>query len=74
MKRLSILGSTGSIGTQALEVVTSLPGEFQVVALTARRNSSLLAEQARRFQVKAVVTNVVHDAYDLPPSVFIRIN
>ncbi|MFC1620389.1 1-deoxy-D-xylulose-5-phosphate reductoisomerase [Candidatus Neomarinimicrobiota bacterium] len=54
MRRISILGSTGSIGVQALQVVTSLPGEFQVVALTARRNAQLLAEQAQRFQVKAV--------------------
>ncbi len=54
MRRLSILGSTGSIGTQALEVVTSLPGEFQVVALAARRSAALLAEQARRFRVAAV--------------------
>lgn len=54
MRRLSIIGSTGSIGTQALEVVTGLPGEFRVVALTARRNAARLAEQARRFRVKAV--------------------
>ena len=54
MRRLSILGSTGSIGTQALEVVTSLPGEFKVVALTARKSAALLAEQALRFQTKAV--------------------
>ncbi len=54
MKRLSILGSTGSIGTQALEVVTSLSGEFQIVSLTARRNASLLAEQAVAFRVSAV--------------------
>ncbi len=54
MRRLSIIGSTGSIGTQALEVVTTLPGEFQVVALTARRSVALLAEQAMRFRVEAV--------------------
>ncbi|MFB0517320.1 MAG: 1-deoxy-D-xylulose-5-phosphate reductoisomerase [Candidatus Neomarinimicrobiota bacterium] len=54
MRRLSVFGSTGSIGTQALEVVVSLPGEFQVVALTAHRRAALLAEQARRFQVQAV--------------------
>ncbi len=52
MRRLSILGSTGSIGTQALEVITQLPGEFQVVALTAWENAALLAEQARRFKVE----------------------
>ncbi len=54
MRRLSILGSTGSIGTQAVEVVTGLPGEFQVVALTARRSAALLAEQARRLRAKVV--------------------
>ncbi|UCH63012.1 MAG: 1-deoxy-D-xylulose-5-phosphate reductoisomerase [Fidelibacterota bacterium] len=54
MRRLSILGSTGSIGTQAVEVITSLPGEFQVVALTARRSAHLLAEQALRLRVKTV--------------------
>ncbi|MCH7936957.1 MAG: hypothetical protein IH994_07690 [Proteobacteria bacterium] len=54
MRRLSIIGSTGSIGTQALEVVESLPDDFQVVALTARRSAALLAEQARQFQVAAV--------------------
>ena len=54
MRRLSILGSTGSIGSQALEVVSSLPGEFRVVALTARRKAALLAEQARRFRVEVV--------------------
>ncbi len=54
MRRLSILGSTGSIGKQAMEVVNSLPGEFQVVALTARRNAALLAEQARRIKAKVV--------------------
>ena len=54
MRRLSILGSTGSIGTQALEVITSLPGEFQIVSLTAGKNASLLAEQAVEFRVSAV--------------------
>ncbi|MEE9466563.1 MAG: 1-deoxy-D-xylulose-5-phosphate reductoisomerase [Candidatus Neomarinimicrobiota bacterium] len=54
MRRLSILGSTGSIGTQALEVVANLPGEFQVVALTAHRNTTQLARQARQFKVEAV--------------------
>ncbi len=54
MKRLSILGSTGSIGTQALEVVTSLSGEFQIMSLTARKDAALLAEQAVAFRVSAV--------------------
>ncbi len=54
MRALTILGSTGSIGTQTLEVVANLPGEFRVVALTAHRNVQLLANQARQFEVEAV--------------------
>jgi len=49
MKRLSILGSTGSIGMQALEVVRARPEAFQVVALAAGRRLDLLAEQVREF-------------------------
>ena len=50
MKRLAILGSTGSIGTQALEVVTANPGLFQVEVLSAHSNSALLIEQAKKFK------------------------
>lgn len=47
---LAILGSTGSIGRQTLEVVQSLPGRFNVIALAAGRNVTLLEEQAREFR------------------------
>mgnify|MGYP000282740967 CR=1 FL=1 len=47
-RRIAILGSTGSIGTQALDVVDRLPGRFRVVALAAGRQVDLLAEQACR--------------------------
>ena len=50
MKRVSILGSTGSIGVQALEVVQAQG--FEVVALTAHRNVKLLEQQIRRFRPK----------------------
>lgn len=50
-RRVVILGSTGSIGTQALDVVAANPGRFEVVGLTAGRNADLLAEQAERFGV-----------------------
>ena len=50
MKRLVILGSTGSIGRQTLEVVRSLPGRFEVVGLGAGKNRRLLAEQIREFR------------------------
>jgi 1-deoxy-D-xylulose-5-phosphate reductoisomerase len=54
MMRLTILGSTGSIGRQALEVVDRFPEEFEIVALGARRDAGALAEQARRYRPKVV--------------------
>jgi len=50
MTRLAILGSTGSIGRQTLDVVRSMPGRFDVVALAAGSNVTLLEEQAREFR------------------------
>jgi len=55
MKRLAILGSTGSVGTQALEVVAANPGLFEIEVLSANRNSALLIEQAKKFKPNAVV-------------------
>ncbi len=55
MKRLAILGSTGSIGTQALEVVAAHPGLFEVEVLSAHSNATLLIEQAKKFKPNAVV-------------------
>jgi 1-deoxy-D-xylulose-5-phosphate reductoisomerase len=54
VKRLAILGSTGSIGQQSLDVVRSFPDRFRVVGLGAGRNSTLLAEQIEEFQPKLV--------------------
>ncbi len=54
-KKLAILGSTGSIGTQALEVVASHPVNFEVEVLTAQNNAALLIEQAKQFNPNAVV-------------------
>lgn len=50
MKRLVVLGSTGSIGRQTLEVVRSLPDKFKVVGLGAGKNWRLLADQIREFR------------------------
>ncbi|NBA86367.1 1-deoxy-D-xylulose-5-phosphate reductoisomerase [Emticicia sp. CRIBPO] len=56
MKRnIAILGSTGSIGTQALEVIEAHPDLFGVEVLTAQNNAGLLIEQAARFKPNAVV-------------------
>ncbi len=54
-KRIAILGSTGSIGTQALEVISAYPEEFAVEVLTARESADLLIEQAMRFVPNMVV-------------------
>ncbi len=54
-KHIAILGSTGSIGTQALEVMESHPGEFELEVLTAKENAELLIRQARKFLPNHVV-------------------
>ena len=57
-KRIAILGSTGSIGRQTLDVVRQHPDRFQVEVITAGSNAALLAEQARAFDVPhAVICN-----------------
>lgn len=55
VKTLALLGSTGSIGTQALEVVRQQPGRFRVAVLTAQRQWELLVRQALEFRPAAVV-------------------
>ncbi len=59
-KRIAILGSTGSIGKQALEVIEEHPEEFEAEILTAWCNVPLLAEQARKFKPNAVVIGQDH--------------
>jgi len=54
MKSIVILGSTGSIGTNTLDIVERFPDEFRVVGLTAGNNDEMLAEQVRRFKPDAV--------------------
>lgn len=54
MKKLIILGSTGSIGTQALDIVRKNPDKYKVTALAAGSNAKLLESQAREFGVKTV--------------------
>ena len=54
MKAISVLGSTGSIGTQTLEIVEDFPDQFRVVALSAGRNLSLLVSQIQRHRPAVV--------------------
>lgn len=55
-KRVAILGSTGSIGTQALDVIDRHPDEFEVVGLAAGRNVALLERQAAHFQPRVATS------------------
>ena len=65
MKKIIILGSTGSIGTQALDIVRACPDKYTVTALAAGSNSKLLEEQAREFGVKTVALFDENSARDL---------
>lgn len=60
-KRIAILGSTGSIGRQTLEVIQAQPDHFEVEVLTAQNNAQLLVEQAKKFRPNAVV--IVNDSH-----------
>lgn len=77
MKKICILGSTGSIGTQALDVIEQHPDLYEAYILTAYNNADLVIEQARKFQPEAVVIaneanyDKVRDALaDLPIKVY----
>ncbi len=54
MKKISVLGSTGSIGTQTLDVAAKHSEHFQIEGLAAGGNIALLLEQARRFKPRKV--------------------
>lgn len=62
MKKLAILGSTGSIGTQTLDIVRENPDKFKVAALTCGKNVKLLAEQIREFSPSVVCVSEAADA------------
>ena len=64
-KRVAILGSTGSIGVNALNVIREMPGELTVFGLAAHSNSALVAEQAREFKPSAVSMFSADAAKDL---------
>ncbi len=54
MKRIAVLGSTGSVGQQTLDVVRQFPHHFRVIGLAARQNATLLEEQAREFRAELI--------------------
>ena len=63
MQRIAILGSTGSIGTQALDVIARHPDRYRAVALAARSSAQLLAEQVRSFHPAAAVLTCPPDGF-----------
>ena len=65
MKRIALLGSTGSIGTQALDVVSRDEKQYAVTALTAGKNARLLEEQVRRFRPRLAVLGEEKAAWEL---------
>ena len=65
MKNLSILGSTGSIGTSALDIVRMYPEHFKISALTAARNMDLLARQIGEFNPELVAVLDKEKAFEL---------
>ncbi len=65
MKKLAVLGSTGSIGTQTLEIVRERTGEFEIVALAAGSNIDLLEQQVIEFTPKLVSLTKEKDALEL---------
>jgi 1-deoxy-D-xylulose-5-phosphate reductoisomerase len=73
MKKVAILGSTGSIGTQALDVIARFPDRFKVVALAGGKRTAALLDQARRFAPDFVSCAEAADAAtlraQLPPNV-----
>ena len=54
MKRISILGSTGSIGVNALSVIDRFKNKFKIIALSAYKNGELLVEQAKKYNPEVV--------------------
>ena len=68
MKKLAILGSTGSIGTQTLDIVREHPDKFKVTALTCGKNVKLLADQIREFSPSAGCVSDPDDAETLRES------
>lgn len=65
MKKVTILGSTGSIGVSALDIIAKNPGKFKVTALTAGGNMKELAGQMIRFKPSVVAVRTKHDAQNL---------
>lgn len=65
MKKIAILGSTGSIGTQALDIINRNPDQFKVMVLSCARNIEILCTQIEKFKPEMVVVDKEEDALQL---------
>lgn len=72
MKKIAVLGSTGSIGTQTLEIVRERKGEFEVVSLAAGSNVDLLEQQIAEFAPKVASLTKEEDALELKHRLMLR--
>lgn len=68
MKQVTVLGSTGSIGTNTLDVIRAHPDKFQVKALSAHKNAQRLIEQAQEFRPEIVAIGDISQAEDVKSS------
>ncbi len=66
-KKISILGSTGSIGRQALEVIEKLQDKFEIIALTAGANTKLLNDQIKKFKPKYAYAEKINEIVGAKP-------
>ena len=73
MKNLSILGSTGSIGTQTLDIVKNNPDEFKIIGLTTNKNIDLLKKQVNEFKPEAVAVMDENKADELKKEVDVNV-
>ncbi len=73
MKNIAILGSTGSIGTQALDIVERFPDMFKIISLVANRNIQLLRDQIKKFKPEFVVVSDEKSAEILSKEVDIEV-
>ncbi|MBT9313775.1 1-deoxy-D-xylulose-5-phosphate reductoisomerase [Leptothoe kymatousa] len=69
MKAITLLGSTGSIGTQTLDILEHNPDKFRLVGIAAGRNVTLLAEQVRQFKPEIVAINDVSKLAELKEAI-----
>ncbi len=73
MKNIAILGSTGSIGTQTLDIVRRFPDRFNIISLVAHRNIQLLKDQIKKYKPEFVVVSDERNAEILSKEVDIEV-